>query len=363
MDPDNQRPRRKRVRRRALAIFALTALALLSAGETINGPLQRDVASRASGTSQPTSRLDAIVAPAPLPPQSSPPPPPAPRPVARTAVLVPHLTVPILLYHYIRVNPNPRDTLGYGLSVTPSAFAQQMALLHADGATTITLATLMDAMAGRRTLPAHPVVLTFDDGYADFATTAEPVLPQYGFVATDYVVSGFIGRPNYMTADQVRAMDAAGMVIGSHTVHHVNLPAMSPVVAKAEIDGGQSALAGLLGHPVLDFAYPYGGVTALDVQLVQRAGFREAVTTAAGDVQAFTACYLLHRDHIGGSTTLAQFAWAAGLPPPIGGGGGGGPAGAPPSATGGPAQPPADVPAPRASPHQGTGRARPTRVG
>ena len=76
MDPDNQRPRRKRVRRRALAIFALTALALLSAGETINGPLQRDVASRASGTSQPTSRLDAIVAPAPLPPQSSPPPPP-----------------------------------------------------------------------------------------------------------------------------------------------------------------------------------------------------------------------------------------------------------------------------------------------
>ncbi len=119
-----------------------------------------------------------------------------------------------------------------------------------------------------------------------------------------------------MTAAQVRAMDAAGMVIGSHTVHHVDLAAVPLAEAAAEIDGGKAALERLLGHSVLDFAYPYGGFTAAVVQLVQRAGFRDAVSTLGGDAQALNGRFLLHRTEIGGAPSIATFAGESGLPPP-----------------------------------------------
>jgi peptidoglycan/xylan/chitin deacetylase (PgdA/CDA1 family) len=245
--------------------------------------------------------------------------PPAggPQPAALSVAVGPHLDVPILYYHYIRtIAPTPQNLLGFRLSVPPGLFAAQMALLHVEGARTVTISTLIAALAGKATLPPHPVVLTFDDGYADFATAAEPVLAQYGFVATDFVVSGFIGRRSYMTAAQVLAMDAAGMVIGSHTVHHIDLAAVSLARARAEINGGKAALEKLLGHPVLDFAYPYGGFNAAVVELVQQAGFRDAVSTMYGDMQSLNGRFLLHRIEIGGVPTIGAFASDAGLPPP-----------------------------------------------
>ncbi len=241
----------------------------------------------------------------------------APQQIGVLVPVGPHLSVPILYYHYIRtVALTPRNLLGYDLSISPQLFARQMALLHIEGAHTISLATLMAALQGEATLPPHPVVLTFDDGYADFATTAEPVLARYGFMATDFVVSGFIGRRGYMTAAQVLGMEAAGMVIGSHTVHHVDLASVPAAQAALEIDGGKAALEQLLGHAVLDFAYPYGGFNAAVLQLVQEAGFRDAVSTIFGDTQSRSERFLLRRAELGGAPSLVTFAADAGLPAP-----------------------------------------------
>jgi peptidoglycan/xylan/chitin deacetylase (PgdA/CDA1 family) len=306
-------PRPRHASRRFAAAFVV-ALAVLSATATITllsrtthlaigGPL----AVHPGGSALPLDQQ---------PPDDAPP-PGAPQPATIAVPLGPHLNVPILYYHYIRtIAPTPQNLLGFRLSIPPGLFAEQMALLHVEGAQTITISTLMAALAGKATLPPHPVVLTFDDGYADFATTAEPVLARYGFVATAFVVSGFIGRPTYMTAAQVLAMDAAGMVIGSHTVHHIDLATVSPAEARMEIDSGKAALEQLLGHPVLDFAYPYGGFNAAVVQLLQQAGFRDAVSTLYGDTQSLSGRFLLHRTEIGGAPNLASFARDAGLPPP-----------------------------------------------
>jgi peptidoglycan/xylan/chitin deacetylase (PgdA/CDA1 family) len=243
--------------------------------------------------------------------------PDAAQPVTLSVPAGPHLTVPILCYHYIRtIALPPQNLLSFDLSISPTLFAEQMALLHLEGAHPITLATLMDALAGKRALPSHPVVLTFDDGYADFASGVEPVMARYGFVATDYVVSGFLNRPRYMTAAQVSQMDADGMVIGSHTVHHVNLAAIPTAAARTEIESGKATLEKLLGHTVLDFAYPYGGFNAAVEQLVQQAGFREAVTTVGGDVQSLNGSFALRRIEIGGAPSLAVFAHDADLPSP-----------------------------------------------
>lgn len=239
-----------------------------------------------------------------------------PQPAILTVPAGPRVTVPILYYHFIRAIPPTPDLLGFRLSISPALFAEQMALLHVEGAHTITLATLMDALQHRTPLPVHPVVLTFDDGFADFATSAQPILAQYGFVATDFVVSGFINRPQYMTAAQVLEMQEDGMVIGSHTVHHVDLVGVAPARARAEIVDGKHALEQLLGHPVLDFAYPYGGFNAAVVLMVQGAGFRDAVTTMYGRVQALNGRFELRRIELGGVPTLILFAHDAGLPAP-----------------------------------------------
>lgn len=226
------------------------------------------------------------------------------------------LTVPILVYHFIR-DANPADVLGVDLSVRPALFAQQMALLAAEGGHPISLAQLFDALRGRAALPAHAVVLTFDDGYRDFATAAAPVLLSHHFTAIDYVVSGFINRPGYMSAAQVVAMDRAGLVMGSHTVDHLDLTHIPAAMAQAEIVGGKRALEQLLGHPVLDFAYPYGGVDAAIAAMAQSAGFRDAVSTMAGTTHTLSARYLLRRIHLGGAAQgLAAFAAAVGLPLP-----------------------------------------------
>ena len=252
----------------------------------------------------------------PVPSQAPAPPQPAPTAPAEPASAGRCVTVPILYYHYIRINPNPRDRLGYQLSVAPSRFQAQMDWLRASGAHPVTLEAVMAAMGGGTSLPSRPVVLTFDDGHDDFATAAVPVLMREHFVATSFVVPGFLGTPSYMTQAQVRQVAAEGMVIGAHTMHHVSLKSVSSQVAAAEIGMSKSVLEQMIGRPVFDFAYPYGTYTPAVVSQVAQAGFRDAVATSWGQVQCPGNRLVLHRLEIVGAYTLSDFAFAAGVPPP-----------------------------------------------
>ncbi len=220
----------------------------------------------------------------------------------------PHLDVPILLYHYVRTNPRPADRAGFRLSVTPASFAAQVALLRAGGVHTVSLAQLVRALRGLDQLPSHPVVLTFDDGYADFATTVAPLLAAQGMTATDFVVSGFLGRAGYMSAVQVRQVEAMGMTIGAHTVSHVDLTRLPPGIALAQIELSRQRLQELTGASVDDFAYPYGRRN-LDVErMVAQAGFRDAVSTTGGELQYLSQRFELRRLSVTALDTLASFA-------------------------------------------------------
>lgn len=226
------------------------------------------------------------------------------------------ISVPILYYHYIRVNPDPRDHLGYQLSVTPTNFQAQMDWLHQAGGHAVTLAQVMAAMQGGLPLPSHPVVLTFDDGHDDFATKAVPVLLANHFVATSYVVPGFLSTNEYMTPQQVQQIAAQGMVVAAHTVHHVDLTKVNATVAQSEITQSKALLEQLIGQPVLDFAYPYGSVNSSVAAVVQQAGFRDAAATTSGTQQCVSNRFQLHRLEVLGSDSLAAFASDAGVPAP-----------------------------------------------
>jgi peptidoglycan/xylan/chitin deacetylase (PgdA/CDA1 family) len=226
------------------------------------------------------------------------------------------VSVPILLYHYVRTNPVASDREGFRLSVTPASFARQMALLHAAGAHAVSLAEVMRALAGGPPLPPRSLVLTFDDGHDDFAYRAVPVLQENGLTATSFVVPGFLGKSSYMTVDQLHAVVAAGMTIGAHTMHHVDLAAVSPSVAADEITRSRSTLQQMTGQPVADFAYPYGFFTSRVVAMVASAGFADAATTEPGTRQYASQRFLLRRNEVSGYDTLSSFAQKAGLPPP-----------------------------------------------
>lgn len=216
--------------------------------------------------------------------------------------------VPILMYHYIRVNPQPWDRLGYDLSVTPADFEAQMDWLDRSGFNPVTLEELRAYLSGRGELPDRPVVLTFDDGYADLYTNALPVLRKHGFRAVSYVVTGFLDSPGYLTRQQVLELQQAGVEIGSHTLDHVDLTRTPHDRLLEELAGSKAELEKLVGRPVLDFCYPAGRFNGQVVRMVAQAGYQSATTTQPGEVHSLADRMTWTRVRIRGGESLEVFA-------------------------------------------------------
>jgi peptidoglycan/xylan/chitin deacetylase (PgdA/CDA1 family) len=206
----------------------------------------------------------------------------------------PSISVPILMYHYIRYYGGD-DPVLTDLSVTPEELRQQMDWLAANSYHPVDFRDLRAYLAGQRALPSRPVVLTFDDGYADFYTTAYPILAEHGFRAVSYVVSGFVGNPGYMSATQIVSLDREGVEIASHTMSHVDLTRSSPDELVQQLQQPKAYLQSLLGHPVVDFCYPSGRFNAEVVQAVAAAGYQTATTTQPGNDHSLSNALLWGR--------------------------------------------------------------------
>ena len=225
------------------------------------------------------------------------------------------IALPILMYHYIRTPPSPRvDPLGYRLSVSPEVFQTQMDWLAAHGYHAVNFNQVRAYFAGRSPLPSHPVVITLDDGYADLYTTALPVLEAYHFTAVAYIVSGFINEHGYVTSDEVVQLDRAGIEIGSHTVSHPDLARTTFATAMFQVVESKRVLETLLGHPVLDFAYPSGRYNPATILALEKAGYDTAVTTAAYPlVHSLSNRYAWSRVRVTGGELLTGFITSLGL--------------------------------------------------
>lgn len=222
--------------------------------------------------------------------------------------------VPILMYHYIRVNPDPHDRVGADLSVTPEDFAQQMQLLAARGFHTISLDELAAAILTGAALPDRPIVLTFDDGYEDFYTSAYPILKEYHLDATSFVITGKVGWKGYLTWDQMREMQASGLVqFESHTVDHVAMSQVSLSQAQYELIASKSALEKQLDARVDIFCYPSGRYDSQVESFLAQDGYIAGVSTRPGIVHNIGDLPALTRLRIRGSDTLNEFAGKMGL--------------------------------------------------
>jgi peptidoglycan/xylan/chitin deacetylase (PgdA/CDA1 family) len=183
--------------------------------------------------------------------------------------------VPILAYHKVS------ETVE-AYSVPPRDFERQMAYLAEAGYTAVTMADLVGHLTAGTPLPARPVVITFDDGYADNYLTALPIMSRHGMRATVFVVTDFLGERPYMTWDELKALRAAGTEIGSHTLHHRPLPDLPPEERLRDLALSKEGLEWRLDAPVLFLAYPFGSFDAATIAALKAAGYRGAVSTRLG---------------------------------------------------------------------------------
>ncbi|NWF81981.1 MAG: polysaccharide deacetylase family protein [Chloroflexi bacterium] len=194
--------------------------------------------------------------------------------------------IPILMYHYVRYVDRAADPLGYSLSVTPEQLDGQLAWLKAAGYETVRMDAVAACLHGSGPCPARAVALTFDDGYMDAYTTALPLLQRHGFVATFYIVSGFVGQPGYMGWAELRALRDAGMEIGAHSVTHPDLTTLGLEELRAQVGQSGAAIAAEIGQPVVSFCYPGGRFSDTVVAVTREAGYNSATTTIPDGPQA-----------------------------------------------------------------------------
>ena len=125
-------------------------------------------------------------------------------------------------------------------------------------------------------IPNKSVVITFDDGWKNQYQYAFPILKEFGYTATFYIVSGAAGTPSYVTWDQVRELRDAGMDIQSHTKTHANLVKVLPEKALQELIDSRTVIERQVGRPVIMLAYPYYANNESVHQLVAQAGYTAA---------------------------------------------------------------------------------------
>jgi peptidoglycan/xylan/chitin deacetylase (PgdA/CDA1 family) len=209
----------------------------------------------------------------------------------------------ILMYHSVaQVAEDPSH-----LSVTPSRFAEQMAILQRLGLRGVSMASLVDAMRNGR--ERGLVGITFDDGYLNVLEAALPELKCRGFTATVFVIAGRLGGTNewakgtslpLLSARQVREFADAGMEVGSHSMTHVRLAGLESGQLEAEVTGSRAGIVGITGAPVRGFAYPYGSMDAAARRTVENAGYDYAcaVETPLADfgIMALPRVYVGQRD-------------------------------------------------------------------
>jgi peptidoglycan/xylan/chitin deacetylase (PgdA/CDA1 family) len=176
-------------------------------------------------------------------------------------------TVPILMYHEVAPYPNPSQfpsaydyRLEYGLTVSPDEFQGQMAWLATHGYQPISLVRLADYLSYGLPLPAHPIVLTFDDGLESQFQYAAPVLRQHAFTAEFFVPTGLVGWHGktrwYMGWNQIQQLAQEGFWIEDHTRNHVEVYGLPPADLQTQLVASRQALQQQTGQAVQFFAYP-----------------------------------------------------------------------------------------------------------
>ena len=212
----------------------------------------------------------------------------------RRCSLTSQASIPILMYHSIADEAEAGVHPYYRTATTAMVFASQMENLHQSGFSVIdpneAVRRFREPGAAKKS-----VVITFDDGFRNFYTTAFPILNHYGFTATVYLPTAYIGQTRLsfkgkecLTWSEVRELQKHGISFGSHTVTHPQLHDCDAHAVRKEVGDSKQTIEQELGCAVQSFAYPYafpetdGGFKGRLREELRQAGYENGVCTTVG---------------------------------------------------------------------------------
>jgi peptidoglycan/xylan/chitin deacetylase (PgdA/CDA1 family) len=229
-------------------------------------------------------------------------------------------SIPILMYHGIVEDSEPGVHAYYRTTTAPRVFAEQMAYLSQNGYRSFSLEEAIRGLEDGNGTVGRGVVITFDDGYSDFYSNAFPVLNRYGFRASVFLPTAYIGDTRRrlkgrecLTWSEIRELQKHGTWFGSHTVNHPQLRDLDAQALRSEIVTSKQTIEDKLGCPVESFAYPYAfPETESDFknrlrQLLGQAGYKNGVCTTIGRLVPGSDRYFLRRLPVNSEDDLRFF--------------------------------------------------------
>jgi peptidoglycan/xylan/chitin deacetylase (PgdA/CDA1 family)/nucleoid-associated protein YgaU len=215
--------------------------------------------------------------------------------------------VPVLVYH--NMGPEDRGRLSIGVR----KFETQMRALQAEGFQTVSLSDFLEFTAGRRQLPRKSVLLTFDDGYRSFTQYARPILKDFGFTATLFVYSNFVGGGG-LSWTELRALMTQGFDVEAHSKTHGNLrrsdaESQEAYAKRMEAELGQPVelFRKQLGRATDVLAFPYGDTDEETLQHVVKYGYVAAFTVRRQSNPSFVFPLKISRAQIYSEMTPKDF--------------------------------------------------------
>lgn len=199
----------------------------------------------------------------------------------------------VLMYHMISHHLPKNKSKFNRLRVKPEEFEKQLIWLKKNGFTSFTL----NELSKLEKIPSKSVVITFDDGYEDNFTNAFRLLKKYNMKATIFIVlnrfnanwatdkdlnqsSYELNNEKMLSDEQVKTMLQSGLIeIGSHTLNHVNLRALSTAIKQKEISFSKLEIERKFGIVCNTFAYPFGFYDEQSTQIVKSSNYTSATTT------------------------------------------------------------------------------------
>ena len=229
--------------------------------------------------------------------------------------------VPILLYHSVSATP---PTWIAPFAVSPRTFATHLDLIASRGHTVLTVSELQEAIERGAPIPRRPLLLTFDDGFADFLQASEELTARK-LGSTLYVTTGALrGRrgadpglalppADMLSWSELRTLPDRGVEIGAHTHTHPQLDVLPPRQASEEIRRSKHLLEDALGRDVRSFAYPHGFHSSGVCRSVRAAGYTSACAVMNALSSENDRLFALARLTVRADTGLDRLrAWLAG---------------------------------------------------
>ena len=223
--------------------------------------------------------------------------------------------VPVLMYHVI--GEPPRSAPFPDLYVSRSDLQAQVRRLARAGYEAVTLGRVVDAWNGRATLPARPIVLSFDDGYRSHVSAALQILAARNWPGVLNLDLSNLAPSWGIPRAGVRRLIAAGWEIDAHSMTHADLAVAGGAALRHEVAGSRQAIRRLFGVTPRFFCYPAGRYDAETIAAVEAAGYKGATTTRFGLASPTAGRFTLARvriDRGDGARGLMRKLAALGLP-------------------------------------------------